>query len=164
MPSVLKKILVMSDSHGYSVENILMKAESMGPIDAVFHAGDGCRDLDRYAGDLPMIYQVTATAFSRSPGTDLRPFGKGFLLCHGHHYSVKSTLSLLEDRAREVKADCRIRSHPPGVQQDTGTAPCSLNPGAACDRQFMLHYVYDDGSLYAKVFLNKVMHLCHLTE
>ena len=154
MPSVLKKILVMSDSHGYSVEHILMKAESMGPIDAVFHAGDGCRDLDRYAGDLPMIYQVTGNCdfFPAARELTFDLFGKRFLLCHGHHYSVKSTMSLLEDRARDVKADCVVFGHTHRVYNQERNGILYLNPGAACERQFILLYVYDDGSLYARVF------------
>ena len=154
MPSVIKRILILSDSHGYSLENLLMKAESMGKIDAVFHAGDGCRDLSRYESVLPTIYQVGGNCdfFSVPNELTFDLFGKRFLLCHGHRYSVKSTLSLLEDRAMEVKADCAVFGHTHEVYNRIRHGILFLNPGAACDRQFMILQVYDDGSLYARVY------------
>ena len=154
MPSILRKILILSDSHGYSVANLLMKAESMGPIDAVFHAGDGCRDLNRYEANLPPIYQVTGNCdlFPAASELTFDLFGKRFLLCHGHRYSVKSTMTLLEDRAREIKADCVVFGHTHEVYNQECNGILFLNPGAACDRHFMILHVYNNGSLYARVF------------
>ena len=154
MARVLKRILVLSDSHGYSLESILMKAEAMGPIDAVFHAGDGCRDLNRYAEGLPDIYQVIGNCdfypAARELTFDL--FGKRFLLCHGHHYAVKSSLTLLEDRAREVGADCAVFGHTHAVCNEYRRGILFVNPGAACDRRFMILQLLDDGSLYARIY------------
>ena len=154
MPSAVKRILLLSDSHGWSLEGILLKAESMGPIDAVFHAGDGCRDLDRYASQLPDIYQVSGNCdfFPAAQELTFDLFGKRFLLCHGHHYSVKSTLSLLEDRAREVKADCVVFGHTHRVCNEYRNGTLFLNPGAACDRQFMMLHLLEDSSLYARIY------------
>ncbi len=154
MPRVLKRILILSDSHGYSLEQILMKAESMGPIDAVFHAGDGCRDLHRYESALPQIYQVTGNCdiFPAAQELTFDLFGKRFLLCHGHRYSVKSTLSLLEDRAREVGADCAVFGHTHAVCNEYRGKILFLNPGAACEHQFMILLVLDDGTLYARIY------------
>lgn len=154
MPSVIKRILVLSDSHGYSLEKLLMKAESMSSIDAVLHAGDGCRDLSRYEAELPHIYQVGGNCDFFPAPTELTfdLFGKRFLLCHGHRYSVKNTLTLLEDRAREVKADCVIFGHTHEVYNEIRHGILFLNPGAACDRRFMILQLFDDGSLYARVY------------
>ena len=154
MPYVVKRILVLSDSHGYSLEKILMKAESMGPIDAVFHAGDGCRDLSRYESDLPQIYQVCGNCdiFPAAQELTFDLFGKRFLLCHGHRYSVKSTMSLLEDRAREIKADCVVFGHTHAVYNEYKNGVLYLNPGAACERQFAILLVLDDGTLYARIY------------
>ena len=154
MPTVSKRILILSDSHGYSLENLLMKAESMGPLDAVFHAGDGCRDLRRYEASLPQIYQVIGNCdfFPAAGELTFDLFGKRFLLCHGHRYSVKSTMSLLEDRAREVKADCVVFGHTHEVYNEERGGILYLNPGAACERRFMILQLLDDGSLYARIY------------
>ena len=154
MAQVLKRILVLSDSHGHSLESILMKAESMGRIDAVFHAGDGCRDLNRYADRLPDIYQVTGNCdfFPAARELTFDLFDKRFLLCHGHHYAVKSGLTLLEDRAREVKADCAVFGHTHEVCNEYRGGILFINPGAACERQFMILLVLDDGTLYARIY------------
>ncbi len=154
MPEVLKRILVLSDSHGYSLEQLLMKAEQMGPLDAVFHAGDGCRDLVRYESQLPPIYQVCGNCdiFPAAQELTFDLFGKRFLLCHGHRYSVKTTMSLLEDRAREVKADCAVFGHTHRVYNEYRRGTLFINPGAACERQFMLLLLLSDGSLYARIY------------
>ena len=154
MPSVKKRILLLSDSHGYSLESLLLNAESMGPIDAVFHAGDGYRDLQRYESELPQIYQVGGNCdlFSASSELTFDLFGKRFLLCHGHRYSVKSTMSLLEERAHEVKADCVVFGHTHRVHNTEKDGILYLNPGAACEHQFMILLVLDDGTLYAKIY------------
>ena len=154
MPSVVRRILLLSDSHGYSLDSLLMKASSICSFDAVFHAGDGFRDLGRYEPELPMIYQVGGNCdFFHAPQEltfDL--FGKRFLLCHGHRYSVKTTMSLLEDRAREVKADCVVFGHTHNVYNKTRNGILYLNPGAACDRYFMILQIMDDNSLYARIY------------
>ena len=154
MPTVIKRILVLSDSHGYSLEKILMKAESMGTIDAVFHAGDGCRDLSRYESHLPQIYQVCGNCdiFPAANELTFDLFGKRFLLCHGHRYSVKTTMNLLEDRAHEVKADCVVFGHTHSVYNSSRNGVLYVNPGAACEHQFMILLVLSDGTLYARVY------------
>ncbi len=154
MPSVLKRILILSDSHGYSLESILLKAESMGRFDAVFHAGDGCRDLIRYEKDLPDIYQVCGNCDMFAAPCELAfdLFGKRFLLCHGHHYAVKTSLSLLEDHALEVKADCAVFGHTHMVCNEEHRGILFLNSGAACDHHFMILNILNDGALYARIY------------
>ena len=154
MPAVLRRILVLSDSHGYNLGNLLMKAESMGPIDAVFHAGDGCRDLHRYEFELPKIYQVTGNCdfFPAAQELTFDLFGKRFLLCHGHRYGVKSSMSLLQDRAREVGADCGGFGHTHSAYNEMKNRVLYLNPGAACDGKFMILLVLEDGTLYARLY------------
>ena len=154
MPSVVRRILVLSDSHGDSLDGILMKAEAMGPLDAVFHAGDGHRDLNRYESELPEIYRVCGNCdLFGAPGEltfDL--FGKRFLLCHGHRYGVKSSMGPLEDRAREIHADCAVFGHTHQVYNEYRHGILFLNPGAAYDRHFSILTLLDDGTLYARNF------------
>ncbi len=154
MPAVVKRILILSDSHGYSLDSLLMKASSVCAFDAVFHAGDGYRDLRRYESDLPAVYQVGGNCdfFNEAQELTFELYGKRFLLCHGHRYSVKSTMTLLEDRAHEVKADCVVFGHTHEVYNKMRNGILYLNPGAACDRHFMILQIMDDASLYARIF------------
>ena len=149
-----KRILVLSDSHGYSLSNLLMKAETLGRIDAVFHLGDGHRDMDRYLAEFPSVYRVIGNCdFCGGDREVLVPlFGKRFLLTHGHAYHVKSTLSLLKSRAHETEADCALfgHTHTPYNEYDSGRL--YLNPGAACEGRFSILRVEKNGDLYAEMY------------
>ena len=149
-----KRILVLSDSHGYPLNNLLMKAESLGRIDAVFHLGDGYRDMDGFLTEFPLLFRVGGNCdFFGGEREELVPlFGKRFFLTHGHAYHVKSTLSLLKSRACEAEADCVLfgHTHVPHNEYDSGRL--YLNPGAACDGRFSILRVEKNGDLYAELY------------
>ena len=149
-----KRILVLSDSHGYPLNNLLMKAESLGRIDAVFHLGDGYRDMDGFLTEFPLLFRVGGNCdFFGGEREELVPlFGKRFFLTHGHAYHVKSTLSLLKSRACEAEADCVLfgHTHAPHNEYDSGLL--YLNPGAACDGRFSILRVEKNGDLYAELY------------
>lgn len=149
-----KRILVLSDSHGYPLNNLLMKAESLGQIDAVFHLGDGYRDMDGFLTEFPLLFRVGGNCdFFGGEKEELVPlFGKRFFLTHGHAYHVKSTLSLLKSRACEAEADCVLfgHTHEPHNEYDAGRL--YLNPGAACDGRFSILRVEKNGDLYAELY------------
>ena len=149
-----KRILVLSDSHGYPLNNLLMKAESLGRIDAVFHLGDGYRDMDGFLTEFPLLFRVGGNCdFFGGEREELVPlFGKRFFLTHGHAYHVKSTLSLLKSRACEAEADCVLfgHTHTPHNEYDAGRL--YLNPGAACDGRFSILRVEKNGDLYAELY------------
>ena len=150
----IKRILVLSDSHGYPLNNLLMKAESLGRIDAVFHLGDGYRDMDGFLTEFPLLFRVGGNCdFFGGEREELVPlFGKRFFLTHGHAYHVKSTLSLLKSRACEAEADCVLfgHTHEPHNEYDAGRL--YLNPGAACDGRFSILRVEKNGDLYAELY------------
>ena len=127
-----KRILVLSDSHGYSLSGLLMKAESLGKIDAVFHLGDGFRDMDGFLAEFPYVFRVAGNCdFSGGERECLAPlFGKRFFLTHGHAYRVKSTMQLLKARAYETEADCVLfgHTHKPLVTNRNGVLV--VNPGS----------------------------------
>ena len=149
-----KRILVLSDSHGASLSGLLMKAESLGRVDAVFHLGDGYRDLDGVLTEFPFVFRVAGNCdFSGGERECLVPlFGKRFFLTHGHAYHVKSTLSLLKSRACEAEADCVLfgHTHEPYNEYDSGRL--YLNPGAACDGRFSILRVEGSGDLFAEMY------------
>ena len=149
-----KRILVLSDSHGYPLNGLLMKAESLGRIDAVFHLGDGYRDMDGFLADFPLVFRVAGNCdFFGGEKEELVPlFGKRFFLTHGHAYHVKSTMQLLKARAYEAEADCVLfgHTHEPHNEYDSGRL--YLNPGAACDGRFSILRVEKNGDLYAEMY------------
>jgi len=148
------RILVLSDSHGHNLSNLLMKARSMGEADAVLHAGDGCRDLEPYRSGLPDIYQVLGNCdlFPAAGELCFELFKKRFLLCHGHRYQVKSTMSLLEDRAHEVGADVCVFGHTHVPFNEYKNGVLYLNPGAAWDGHFSVLLMLADGTLYPRMY------------
>ena len=149
-----KRILVLSDSHGYPLNNLLMKAESMGPIDAVFHLGDGFRDMDGFLAEFPALYRVTGNCDFCAGDRELTVplFGRRFYLTHGHAFHVKSTMLLLKTRAVETEADCVLfgHTHRPWNEYEAGCL--YLNPGAACDGRFSILRVGANGDLYAEMY------------
>ena len=149
-----KRILVLSDSHGYPLNTLLMKAESLGKIDAVFHLGDGFRDMDGFLAEFPFVFRVAGNCdFTGGERECLVPlFGKRFFLSHGHAYRVKSTMQLLKARAYETEADCVLfgHTHEPYNEYDSGRL--YLNPGAACDGRFSILRVEPNGDLYAEMY------------
>ena len=149
-----KRILVLSDSHGYPLNNLLMKAESLGRIDAVFHLGDGYRDMDGFLTEFPLLFRVGGNCdFFGGEREELVPlFGKRFFLTHGHAYHVKSTLSLLKSRACEAEADCVLFGHTHAPHNEYDAGRLYLNPGAACDGRFSILRVEKNGDLYAEMY------------
>ena len=149
-----KRILVLSDSHGSSLNGLLMKAETMGRIDAVFHLGDGYGDMEGYLAEFPRLYRVKGNCDFRGGDMEwLVPlFGKRFYLCHGHAFHVKSTLALLKARGTETEADCVLfgHTHEPYNEYDSGRL--YLNPGAACEGRFSILRVERGGDLYAEMY------------
>ena len=149
-----KRILVLSDSHGYPLNNLLMKAESLGRIDAVFHLGDGYRDMDGFLTEFPLLFRVGGNCdFFGGEREELVPlFGKRFFLTHGHAYHVKSTLSLLKSRTCEAEADCVLFGHTHAPHNEYDSGRLYLNPGAACDGRFSILRVEKNGDLYAEMY------------
>ena len=98
------KILVFSDSHG-NLDNMIRAVAQEAP-DQIFHLGDGWRDAQRLHARFPQL------PFCHVPGNcDLQPGtpaerlleiqGKRILLCHGHTYGVKRSLTTAGFAAQE---------------------------------------------------------------
>ncbi len=149
-----KKILVLSDSHGYPLSSLLMRAESMGKLDAVIHLGDGFYDLDPYAAELPVIYQVGGNCdFLRGEKEIFIPdFGSVILATHGHCYGVKSGLSALEYHARDMGAKAALFGHTHRPMQEDRGGLLLLNPGAACDGHFAVLLIDSSGQMLAQMY------------
>ena len=142
-------VLVFSDSHGGRGKINEVLERQISPPDAILFLGDGLRDIDGAdVGNVP-VYSVCGncdTSFGAlfSDVFDERVIvigGKRIFMTHGHKYHVKSVLSALFMRARELDADIVLfgHTHVPfemtlGQDNEYGIGLCKpihvMNPGS----------------------------------
>jgi putative phosphoesterase len=112
------KLLVFSDSHGRG-KNILEAVDLHGGVaDAIIFLGDGLSDLEavkRKYDKIP-VFSVKGNCdfydFNDTPEEILVNFdGIKILLCHGHKYGVKSSLTRILYRCLELEADAVFFGH-----------------------------------------------------
>lgn len=112
------KLLVFSDSHGRG-KNILEAIDRHGGVaDAIIFLGDGLSDIDsvkRKYDKIP-VFSVKGNCdfydFNDTPEEILVNFdGVKILLCHGHKYGVKSSLTRILYRCAELEADAVFFGH-----------------------------------------------------
>lgn len=117
------KILVFSDSHGYSA-NIVKAIDAHGTsIDAIVHLGDGTKEIEIIKDSYPgYMYCCVGGNSEASPTlyTSAKPVitetlidfdGKKFFLTHGHKYDVKYGYERLIMKAEEKEADIVLFGH-----------------------------------------------------
>ena len=152
-----RRVLVLSDSHGFSPDGILMRAEADGKIDAVIHLGDGYHDLDPYRSELPEIVQVAGNCdfcFSAQADAALvtELYGVRLLLTHGHTLHVRAGTDALVSRALDEGARAALfgHTHTPLMREENGVL--LLNPGAAMQGKYAMLFIYPNGALDAQLF------------
>lgn len=112
-------VLVFSDSHGGADKICEALARQISPPAAIVFLGDGLRDIDKIDADNIPIYSVCGNcdsellaSLSDAPAERLIVLGsKRIFMTHGHEYYVKSVLSSLLLRARELCADIVLFGH-----------------------------------------------------
>jgi uncharacterized protein len=130
------RFLILSDTHG-NYPLAFRALEMAGPIDRIFHLGDGIEDAR-------LIEEITGHDIVKVPGncdfslTDPADVsevfaGKRFFITHGDRYSVKGGIALLSARARAEHAEIVLygHTHVGAVELLDGTL--FVNPGC-------LHY------------------------
>ncbi len=131
------RIAVLSDSHGYygRLSSLLMMMEERGPLDAIFHLGDGSRDLAKLDVVLPPVYQVAGNCDFMQPGTlEVVEMSKArMLLTHGHIQGVKQSLDSLLLLAMEHKVRTALYGHTHVQRCEERNGILLLNPGSAMD-------------------------------
>lgn len=111
----MKKVLVLSDSHG-DVDAMERAAARERP-DLILHLGDLCRDFDELRRRLPMTQAMqnvcgNCDGFTEVPDQRvLLVEGKRILMMHGHRYEVKLGYSRAMWAAREAEADILLCGH-----------------------------------------------------
>lgn len=143
------RLLVMSDSHGR--KNMLLDAMELHPeADAVIFLGDGERDIEFVENYFPdkKIYAVCGNCDFNS---ELPPFllekfgGKTVYAAHGHYESVKYSLVILKEKARNCAASIALygHTHVPDTTYDDGIL--FVNPGSIAVGKYAMIDITDKG-------------------
>ena len=151
----MPRILVISDSHGFrgKLDQVLMKAESTGSLDAVIHLGDGYMDMKPYEDAFPLVYAMPGNC-DGDRGTAVYPelFGVRIYLTHGHQLHVKSGVHELLSAA--LATDCQAalfgHTHKPFCEEREGVL--LLNPGSVMNGQFAILTVHEKSTLQAELY------------
>ena len=127
----MKKILVISDSHGEKeyVDFLIGK----GVYDFVIFAGDGVRDFDAEVFMLPnfKIVKGNCDYFSDYPELELfEIMNKLFFVTHGHIFNVKKTMIPISEQAIDVGANVIVFGHTHEQFYDKVQDMYYINPGS----------------------------------
>lgn len=127
----MTKILITSDSHGLTSELEQLKRRHEDDVAVMIHCGDSeLTEKDK------AIKNYLTVKGNCDFGTDFQDeiiqdiAGVKFLIAHGHHYSVKSSLINLLYRAEEKAAQviCFGHTHLPGAEMVQNKL--FINPGS----------------------------------
>ena len=128
----MKKILVLSDSHG-NVNNMVTAVRNTHP-DQIIHLGDCWVDAEKLHQQFPMIMmeQVPGNCDGSQEPVEriLLIEGKRILICHGHTFNVKAGYLNLEYAAEERRVDAALFGHTHRVFYDKHNRVSYMNPGS----------------------------------
>lgn len=156
----MKTVVVLSDTHGNAggiegLDNILSES------DYIIHLGDTSADGARIARKYPgKTYLINGNCDAMRCGEnelvieieDIRIFAT-----HGHLYSVKSNLSKLAKRAKELKCKLALYGHTHRAGEEETDGVTLINPGTLSrySRQSYCYLVINKDKAVAKtVFLD----------
>src|SRR5690625_2212243 len=105
----MPKVLILSDSHGWSKEILEVKERHQGEVDQIIHCGDS--ELN-YGDEVLQGIQIVAgnTDFDPEFPNELVFDVKGttFYVVHGHMHNIKETLDPITYRASERSEERRV--------------------------------------------------------
>lgn len=152
----MKKITVVSDSHG--------NRAALDGLDGVFkesdliiHLGDTSSDgsyIAKKHPDKTVIINGNCEAVNVGERERvLEVEGVKIFACHGHLYSVKTTLSRLADRTKELNCNVALYGHTHAAKESEIGGVTLLNPGTLsryADESY-LYIVVHDGKFTQKI-------------
>ena len=152
----MKTAVVISDTHGFrrgfeELDGIF--AES----DYIIHLGDTCADGSFISTKFPhKTVVINGNCDLIKLGDDERVMeieGVKVFLCHGHLYSVKSTLTRLARRAKELGCQLALYGHTHAAREDEIDGVKLINPG--CGTRYAarsyLYLVFNDKKFTSKI-------------
>jgi uncharacterized protein len=126
----MRKVLIVSDSHGFTKELEVLRERHVKEVDLMIHCGDSelMPDDQAIAGYLTVQGNCDFGGYPLETIAEVS--GRKIFVTHGHRYSVKSSLMGLKYKADEVKSDivCFGHSHVLGAEAVGRTL--FLNPGS----------------------------------
>ncbi|WP_058307205.1 metallophosphoesterase [Gracilibacillus massiliensis] len=127
----MPKILILSDSHGWSQEVTEIKERHQADVDAMIHCGDSELEFDseplagfeKVQGNMDMDFRFPEEV-------DFAVGKLHFLVIHGHLHQTKATLMPASYRAEELGANiiCFGHSHVAGAEKVKDKL--FINPGS----------------------------------
>lgn len=152
----MKKITVISDSHGN--RQTLDKLDGIfSESDLIIHLGDTSADGRYVCGKHPdKTVVINGNCELVSVGEKecvLDIDGVKIFACHGHMYSVKTTLSRLAQRAKELGCAIALYGHTHEAREDEIDGVTLLNPGTLSrySEKSYLYLVINGGRFTQKI-------------
>lgn len=140
----VKTIVVLSDTHGFrktfeELDGIFSES------DIIIHLGDTSADGNFISLKYPQKTHVINGNCEVFPvGVDeevIEVEGVKIFACHGHRYSVKTTLTRLAERAKELGCRLALYGHTHQPREDEIDGVTLINPGAGT-RYGTRNYLY----------------------
>ncbi len=125
------KVLIISDSHGWSEELEAVIERHKAEVEAIIHCGDSELAPSDRALEKVKVVAGNCDFNSDFPQERLEDIaGMRFYITHGHLHSVKNNLVKLSYRAEEVQAEvvCFGHTHHATCFQENGVT--YINPGS----------------------------------
>ena len=152
----MRKLLIVSDTHG--TYRYLQEAVDRFRPHQVIHLGDGFSEAERLAEEnfqLPVVKLIGNCDYRDLDPSDYLDELEGVRIyaCHGHRYSVKSGLLMLNYAAMERGAVLCFYGHTHIPDIDTSGSITLLNPGACSGGHPTCALVtLDKGSFHCELF------------
>lgn len=125
------KVLVVSDSHGWSEILLELKERYEGQVNAFIHCGDSELDADDPAIEGYLAVRGNCDAEDEFPYDVIEGVeGRRLFITHGHRYNVKTTLMKLAYKAEEYGADFVFFGHSHMLGAEKLDNIIFLNPGS----------------------------------
>ncbi|MCZ0704552.1 putative phosphoesterase [Natronobacillus azotifigens] len=127
----MPKVLIISDSHGWTKEVEMVKARHQDHVDQMIHCGDSELDYDETPMNNFVKVKGNCDFDDQYPEeVDFSVKGLHFFVAHGHMHQVKMTLMPISYRASEVGATiiCHGHSHIAAAQRINDQI--IINPGS----------------------------------
>ena len=130
----MKTIVVLSDTHGYK-RGIEELDAIFKESDLIIHLGDTSADGNFIASKYPeKTHVINGNCDLPKLGADeeiIQAEDVKILACHGHRYSVKTTLARLAERAKELGCKLALYGHTHIPREDEIDGVMIVNPGSA---------------------------------
>lgn len=156
----MKTVVVLSDTHGFR-RGIDELEQIFAESDYIVHLGDTSSDGSYIRTKFPdKTVVINGNCDIPSFGEDekvLEIEGVKIFLCHGHRYSVKSTLLRLAARAKELGCSLALYGHTHSAREDEIDGVTLINPGSGTrygQRSYLYLVVNGDKTTYKSVRIN----------